>query len=43
MSPQQAVAPANQFDHITVMTNLQQPADLYVENTGVPVSAVSNG
>lgn len=40
MSPQQTVASASQFDHITVMTNLQQPSDLY---TGIPVSSVSNG
>ncbi|EJD74628.1 GRAM domain-containing protein [Loa loa] len=40
MSPQSTVASASQFDHITVMTNLQQPSDLY---TGIPVSSVSNG
>uniref|UniRef100_A0A0R3Q7G2 MITF_TFEB_C_3_N domain-containing protein n=1 Tax=Brugia timori TaxID=42155 RepID=A0A0R3Q7G2_9BILA len=40
MSPQSTAASASQFDHITVMTNLQQSSDLY---TGIPVSSVSNG
>ncbi|KAL3981689.1 hypothetical protein ACH3XW_44075 [Acanthocheilonema viteae] len=43
MSPQQTIAPANQFDHITVMTNLQQPSDLYTGMPEIPVSSVSNG
>ncbi|VDO38009.1 unnamed protein product, partial [Onchocerca flexuosa] len=40
MSPQPTAASASQFDHITVMTNLQQPSDVY---SGIPVSSVSNG
>ncbi|KAM3726802.1 WW domain-binding protein [Dirofilaria immitis] len=40
MSPQPTAASASQFDHITVMTNLQHQPDLY---TGIPVSSVSNG
>uniref|UniRef100_A0A0R3S1R2 JmjC domain-containing protein n=1 Tax=Elaeophora elaphi TaxID=1147741 RepID=A0A0R3S1R2_9BILA len=41
MSPHQAVSSGSQFDHITVMTNLQQqPSDLY---TGNPAASVSNG
>ncbi|VDK80306.1 unnamed protein product [Litomosoides sigmodontis] len=44
ISSQQTITPANQFDHITVMTNLQQPTDLYGENNGaVPVSSSFNG
>ncbi|CAG9533334.1 unnamed protein product [Cercopithifilaria johnstoni] len=43
MSPQQTIASASQFDHITVMTNLQQPSDLYTGIPGIPVSSVSNG
>ncbi|VDN93628.1 unnamed protein product [Brugia pahangi] len=40
MASQSTAASASQFDHITVMTNLQQSSDLY---TGIPVSSVSNG
>uniref|UniRef100_A0A915Q2R5 GRAM domain-containing protein n=1 Tax=Setaria digitata TaxID=48799 RepID=A0A915Q2R5_9BILA len=39
MSPPQTAVSASQFDHITVMTNLQQPSDIYA---GIPVSSVSN-
>ncbi|VDK63849.1 unnamed protein product [Onchocerca ochengi] len=40
MSSQSTAASASQFDHITVMTNLQQPSEVC---SGIPVSSVSNG